>query len=147
MPVSLHAGHGALPQQEDEHAGCRILEADDCGRSHDRCRRSLNDEPRKHCGSSSARTTKGKKQMISLSKEESSLVLRIDLDEAPSTVERAWAAFTMAVKLGVPEFAKIGHDAVLLLVAEAIAAHLAASAEKRADHADNPDTHEKNVMH
>lgn len=85
--------------------------------------------------------------MISLEKVERELVLRIDLDEAPSGVEKAWGAFTTAAKLGVLDFAKIGHDAVLLLVAEAIAAHLAASAERRSDQADNPDTHEKNVMH
>ena len=71
--------------------------------------------------------------MISLSKEESSLVLRIDLDEAPSTVEKAWAAFTLAAKLGQSDIAKIVHDMVLLAVGQVIADHLKEAADGRSD--------------
>lgn len=92
--------------------------------------------------------------MIRLQKEDSELVVRIDLDTAPSPVEKLWAAYQMTLRRAernrapeVLELVRIAHSMVVHVVAQLLADACTEAAAERAYRADDPDAETKGVVH
>lgn len=92
--------------------------------------------------------------MIRLHKDNRELLVRIDLDAAPSAIERLWSAYETTARLvqrshtpEALELLRITHGAVLLLVTQLLADTCTEKAAECRDRADNPETDEPSVVH
>lgn len=92
--------------------------------------------------------------MIRLHKDDRELLVRIDLDAAPSAIEKSVAMYEQIARIAerdarpeVLEAMKLVHGMVLLLVTQLLADTCTEKAAERADRADNPEPEPKGVVH